>query len=58
MRDLIVRADQIREWAMTAMPKVFWLPGMTYPTGKAPSTVNLASLAGTDERYSGVCLLL
>ncbi|CAN0104252.1 unnamed protein product [Sphacelaria rigidula] len=34
MRDLIVRADQIRDWAMTAMPKVFWLPGMTYPTGQ------------------------
>lgn len=34
MRDLITRADQIREWATNAMPKVFWLPGMTYPTGK------------------------
>ena len=34
MRDLVVRADQIRDWAMNAMPKVFWLPGMTYPTGR------------------------
>ena len=34
MRDLIQRADHIRDWAMDAMPKVFWLPCMTYPTGK------------------------
>lgn len=33
MRDLILRAEHIRDWAMVAMPKVFWLPCMTYPTG-------------------------
>lgn len=37
MRDLVQRADQIRGWAMTVMPKVFWLPGMTYPTGEQAS---------------------
>lgn len=34
MRDLIQRAEHIRGWAMVAMPKVFWLPCMTYPSGE------------------------
>mmetsp|Transcript_3653 Transcript_3653/g.6221 ORF Transcript_3653/g.6221 Transcript_3653/m.6221 type:complete len:1261 (+) Transcript_3653:2172-5954(+) len=33
MRDLGTRCDQMTNWIDTAMPKVFWLPGFTYPTG-------------------------
>lgn len=47
MRDLIVRAEQIRSWAMLEMPKVFWLPGMTYPTGKNNERTSDVSEAST-----------
>ena len=32
--DLKVRITQMEKWAFEAMPKCFWLPGLTYPTGK------------------------
>lgn len=52
MRDLILRAEHIRGWAMVAMPKVFWLPCMTYPSGetrldgKVPNAIRLGRTRG------------
>lgn len=53
MRDLIVRAEQIRDWAMVAMPKVFWLPGMTYPTGEQTAVRALNLSQCTYSEYVG-----
>jgi len=33
MRDLGTRCTQFTDWIESHMPKVFWLPGFTYPTG-------------------------
>ena len=32
-RDLIARTDQLEGWWTAKMPTVYWLPGLTYPTG-------------------------
>jgi dynein heavy chain len=32
-RDLCTRCEQLEGWWTTAMPVVYWLPGLTYPTG-------------------------
>eukprot|EP00752_Nemacystus_decipiens_P009956 g8879.t1 len=50
MRDLIQRAEHIRGWAMVAMPKVFWLPCMTYPSGF------LTALLQTSARKNGIAI--
>ena len=33
MRDLILRCQQLSDWSELELPKYFWLPGFTYPTG-------------------------
>ncbi|CAM9527837.1 unnamed protein product, partial [Phaeothamnion confervicola] len=48
--DLGQRVDQIRRWGLTAMPAVFWLPGMTYPTGF------LTALLQTSARKNGIAI--
>ncbi|CAM9828576.1 unnamed protein product [Chrysoparadoxa australica] len=50
MRDLVQRVQQVEQWAFTAMPKVFWLPGLTYPTGF------LTALLQTCARKNGVAI--
>ena len=33
MRELVVRVQQLADWAHSSPPAVFWLGGFTYPTG-------------------------
>jgi dynein heavy chain len=48
VRDLGRRLAQLRRWALDAPPKVFWLPGFTFPTGF------LTALLQTSSRKNGV----
>jgi len=50
MRDLSVRCQQFNDWVEYEMPKVFWLPGFTYPTG-----FNTA-LMQTSARQNGIAI--
>lgn len=33
-RDMLQRIDQLAKWIQEGYPKVYWLPGFTYPTGE------------------------
>ena len=33
VRDLVARCEQLDDWWQRAIPTVYWLPGLTYPTG-------------------------
>ena len=50
MRDLILRCDQMSEWSTNELPKQFWLPGFTYPTGL------LTAILQTSARANGVAI--
>jgi dynein heavy chain len=50
MKDLEARAGQVAEWARSGPPPVFWLPGMTYPTGF------LTALLQTSARRNGIAI--
>merc|ERR1712224_332581 len=50
MRGLIVRVEALNAWINDAMPKVFWLPGFTYPTGF------LTALLQTSARKNGIAI--
>lgn len=32
-RDLLMRIEQLAKWIADTYPRVYWLPGFTYPTG-------------------------
>lgn len=43
-RDLVVRVEQITNWATTAHPPVlFWLSGFTFPTGFLTAVLQTAA---------------
>jgi len=48
MSDLVARCEQMQAWAATAMPRVFWMSGFTYPTGF------LTALLQTSARKNGI----
>jgi dynein heavy chain, axonemal len=48
--DLAVRIAQLERWAFDSMPKCFWLPGLTYPTGF------LTALLQTSARKNGIAI--
>jgi dynein heavy chain len=48
MSDLVARIAQMQGWATTAMPRVFWMSGFTYPTGF------LTALLQTSARKNGI----
>lgn len=50
MRDLVQRCDQFTSWVVEGMPKVFWLPAFTYPTGF------LTALLQTTARKNGLAI--
>jgi len=50
MRDLMQRCDQLSEWSESELPKQFWLPGFTYPTGF------LTAVLQTAARSNGVAI--
>jgi dynein heavy chain len=50
MRDLTLRCQQFSDWAETELPKYFWLPGFTYPTGF------LTAVFQTCSRANGVAI--
>lgn len=50
MRDLIARISQLRGWADTQMPHVFWLSGFSFPTGF------LTALMQTIAREKGIAI--
>jgi len=50
MRDLKMRCDQLHDWSENELPKQFWLPGFTYPTGL------LTAVLQTSARANGVAI--
>merc|ERR1711998_711825 len=50
MRDLSERYDAFEAWIGDALPKVFWLPSFTYPTGF------LTALLQTSARKNGIAI--
>jgi dynein heavy chain len=50
MLDLIRRCEQFADWSQTELPKQFWLPGFTYPTGF------LTAILQTCARANGVAI--
>mmetsp|Transcript_14531 Transcript_14531/g.44899 ORF Transcript_14531/g.44899 Transcript_14531/m.44899 type:complete len:1962 (-) Transcript_14531:344-6229(-) len=50
MRDLVQRIDSLQKWIDEGLPRCFWLPGFTYPTGF------LTALLQTSARKNGVAI--
>lgn len=50
MRDLVFRVDALQKWIDEALPRCFWLPGFTYPTGF------LTALLQTSARKNGIAI--
>ena len=50
MLDLVRRCSQLNDWAFSELPKQFWLPGFTYPTGF------LTAVLQTAARSNGVAI--
>mmetsp|Transcript_15509 Transcript_15509/g.50489 ORF Transcript_15509/g.50489 Transcript_15509/m.50489 type:complete len:200 (+) Transcript_15509:4520-5119(+) len=50
MRDLVSRVDALQRWIDEALPRCFWLPGFTYPTGF------LTALLQTSARKNGIAI--
>lgn len=50
MLDLVLRCAQLNDWAYNELPKHFWLPGFTYPTGF------LTAILQTAARSNGVAI--
>jgi dynein heavy chain len=50
MLDLIKRCEQFADWSETDLPKQFWLPGFTYPSGF------LTAILQTSARANGVAI--
>ena len=50
MRDMQMRCEQMETWSSTALPKVYWLSGFTYPTGF------LTAILQTSARKNGVSI--
>lgn len=50
MVDLIKRCSQLQDWSFNELPKHFWLPGFTYPTGF------LTAVLQTAARSNGVAI--
>ena len=49
-RDLVARCTTFSSWINTALPKVFWIPAFTYPTGY------LTALLQTSARKNGIAI--
>ena len=45
MLDLARRCAQLNDWAYSELPKLFWLPGFTYPTGFLTAVLQTAARA-------------
>ncbi|KAF5831208.1 dynein-1-beta heavy chain, flagellar inner arm I1 complex [Dunaliella salina] len=45
-RDLLTRIEQLAKWIQDTYPRVYWLPGFTYPTGKLPHAYANGKLDG------------
>lgn len=50
VRDLVLRIEQMAKWAADGPPKVFWLSGLTFPTGF------LTALLQSTARRNGVAI--
>ena len=50
IKDLVQRCDQMSDWSESELPKQFWLPGFTYPTGF------LTAVLQTSARMNGVAI--
>lgn len=50
MRDLASRCSQLADWSESELPKYFWLPGFTYPTGF------LTAVLQTSARANGIAI--
>lgn len=50
MRDLVCRISALQKWINEALPRCFWLPGFTYPTGF------LTAVLQTSARKNGIAI--